>query len=159
MDAILAVIAALSVAAWGVLLFARGGFWRACERLDAEGAEPAEWPAIVAIVPARNEAEVIARSIRSVVTQDYPGALAAVLVDDHSEDGTAAVAGAVAEDAARRLTIVQAGAPPHGWAGKLWALSEGLRHAAVAAPEARFVWFTDADIAHDARSQIGRAHV
>jgi hopene-associated glycosyltransferase HpnB len=149
-----AALAAIGVAAWTVLLFARGRFWQARERLDADEPDRATWPAVVAVVPARNEANVIGRSIRSVVAQDYPGAFVTVLVDDHSADGTAAVARAAAEEAgyADRLATVASRAVPEGWAGKLWALSEGLRHARQLSPNAAFVWFTDADIAHDAQS-------
>ena len=49
--------------------------------------------AISVIIPARNEAENIAACIRSVLSQDYPEhLLEIILVDDHSEDGTAAIA-------------------------------------------------------------------
>ena len=40
------------------------------------------------MVPARNEADVIQRSIGSLLAQDYPGAFRVVLVDDQSDDGT-----------------------------------------------------------------------
>jgi hopene-associated glycosyltransferase HpnB len=154
MDEAIAAVAAISAAAWAVLLFARGGFWLARERLDADEPDRPAWPAVVAIVPARNEAEVIGDSMRSVVAQDYPGPFLAILVDDHSRDDTAAIALAAADAAGYRdrLAVVRSGPLPGGWAGKLWALSEGLRHARELSPEAPFVWFTDADIAHDAQS-------
>src|SRR4051794_17792798 len=151
MDQAIAAVAAISAAAWTVLLLARGRFWQARERLDAEEPAPPAWPAVVAVVPARNEAEEIGESMRSVVAQDYPGPLLAILVDDHSRDCTARIAAAAATEAgcADRLAVVRSRPLPEGWAGKLWALSEGLRHARELAPDAPFVWFTDADIAHD----------
>jgi hopene-associated glycosyltransferase HpnB len=154
MNLVLLGVAGTSLGVWLVLLLARGGFWRARERLDRTAPERSSWPAVVAVVPARNEVEVIGRTIRALVEQDYPGPLAVILVDDHSEDGTAMAAMTAAEAGGRaaRLTIVPSRALPAGWTGKLWALSEGLRHAQDIAPEASFVWFTDADIAHDPRS-------
>ena len=56
----LIVIAGLSLAIWFYLLSLRGGFWRADQRLDAEPGAPEAWPFVVALVPARDEAEVIA---------------------------------------------------------------------------------------------------
>ena len=42
-----AVVGALVVAIWGVLLFARDGWWRAAERDEGAVAEPAAWPSVV----------------------------------------------------------------------------------------------------------------
>ncbi len=148
-------LALLSLAIWCVLLFARGGFWRLAERLGpapAGAAEPAAWPAVAAVVPARNEADVVGEAVRSLLTQDYPGELRVVLVDDHSEDGTATAARAAAaelgEPAAERLCVVAAAELPAGWAGKLWAQHQGLQAARALAPEAAWLWLTDADVAH-----------
>ncbi len=63
-----------------------------------------------------------------------------MLVDDHSSDRTAAVA------AQAGASVVQAAPLPPGWSGKLWAISEGLRHAGSIAPD--YWLFTDADIVH-----------
>src|SRR5262249_37799630 len=54
-------IGLLSLGVWLYMLLARGGFWRARERDDDVVAPPARWPSVVAVVPARNEADVIAR--------------------------------------------------------------------------------------------------
>lgn len=140
------VLALLSLAIWCVLLFARGGFWRATERLG-DPAEPAAWPAVVAVVPARNEAAVVGRAVRALLAQDYPGALRVVLVDDHSDDGTGEIARAAA-DGDDRLTVIAAPALPAGWAGKLWAQQQGLLASRDSAPEAEWLWLTDADIEH-----------
>ncbi|MCH7932036.1 MAG: glycosyltransferase, partial [Proteobacteria bacterium] len=90
MDDALGWLAALSLAAWLYLVFLRGGFWRADQRLDMAPADRADWPAVAAIVPARDEAALIGRSLASLLAQDYPGAFSVVVVDDHSGDGTAA---------------------------------------------------------------------
>jgi hopene-associated glycosyltransferase HpnB len=138
-----ALISFLSLAIWLVLLLGRGFFWRARERDDRDvPVEPARWPSVVAVVPARNEADVIARSIGSLLTQDYAGAFRVILVDDQSGDGTGHVARALASD---RLTVLDGAAHPAGWTGKLFAVSQGVA-AAGAAPD--YLWLTDADIAH-----------
>ncbi len=132
---------------WGVLALAiwlgilATGFWLCTERDDRVNlAEPDVWPEVVAVIPARDEADVIARSLGSVAAQDYPGPFRAVLVDDNSGDGT----GAIARGLSGRVSVL-AGAPlPARWTGKLWALSQGIAQAGTP----RFLWLTDADIAH-----------
>ena len=145
----------LPLAIWLYLLLARRGFWLLRERDTAAAAEPADWPLVVAVVPARNEADVIQRSIASLLAQDYPGDFRVVLVDDQSDDGTGDLARALNHD---RLTVLPGGARPPGWTGKLWAMRQGVDHAASSAPE--FIWFTDADIAHtpdNLRNLVARA--
>ena len=132
-------LAAVALAAWAWLLIAQGGFWRARERDTTPLPDPPHWPEVVAVVPARDEAAVIGRTVASLAAQDYPGPFRIVLVDDGSSDGTAALAAGP-----DRLAIL-AGAPlPPGWTGKLWAVRQGI--AAAGAP--RYLWLTDADIAH-----------
>ncbi|WP_242137649.1 glycosyltransferase [Sphingomonas sp. TREG-RG-20F-R18-01] len=104
--------------------------------------EDGPWPYVVAIVPARDEAEVIARSIGSLAAQDYPGDFRIILVDDSSSDGTADIARAAGGD---RLQVVTGAALANGWTGKLWAVSQGIA-AAGTAPD--YLLLTDADIAH-----------
>ncbi|UFN49674.1 glycosyltransferase [Roseomonas sp. OT10] len=154
------VLALAALAVWLVLLLGRGGFWLARERDDRDAPPPpARWPAVVAVVPARDEADVIARSVGSLLRQDYPGPFRVVLVDDGSADGTAAVARAeaAAAGAEGRLEVL-AGAPlPRGWTGKLWAMRQGVERAG-AAPA--YILFADADIGHapdNLRALVARA--
>lgn len=140
-------LALLVLVIWLYLAFLRGNFWR----LEEDNTEPKpldKWPRVVAIVPARNEAATIARAVTSLLSQDYPGEFKIIVVDDHSEDGTAALAGKTAEDvgSAVRITVHSAAKLPQGWTGKLWALNEGISAASGKAPD--FFWFTDADIVH-----------
>ncbi|MGZ5997979.1 MAG: glycosyltransferase [Rhizomicrobium sp.] len=139
----IALVALIPVAFWLYLLAGRGMFWVMQERDDRdEPAPPKSWPSIVAVVPARNEADVIAHTIGSLLVQDYPGSFRIALVDDQSSDGTADTARALAGQ--DRLTIL-AGAPrPAGWTGKLWAVRQGIAEAGT--PD--YLWLTDADIAH-----------
>ncbi len=70
---------------------------------------PTEWPSVIAVVPARNEVEVIAKSISSLLNQDYTRPLEVILVDDQSDDGTADAArtAAAKTGASDRLTILR----------------------------------------------------
>jgi hopene-associated glycosyltransferase HpnB len=131
----------VSAAIWLVLLFAHGRFWQSGPELARR--RPADAPAVAAVVPARDEAGVIARTAASLLAQDYPGALRVVLVDDGSADGTGAIARGLGD---ARLTVVEGRARPAGWSGKLWAVSQGIAEAGDA-PE--FYLLTDADIVHD----------
>lgn len=144
-------IVALSLVVWLGLLVAHGRFWRADQRLPAgTPASKAPLPTVVAVVPARDEAEVIALSVGSLLRQDYAGPFHVVVVDDHSSDGTAEVTlrTAAAIGAADRLTVIAAAPLPDGWAGKMWAVSQGIAKAADLYPEADYLLLTDADIEH-----------
>ncbi|HEV2322586.1 MAG TPA: glycosyltransferase [Terracidiphilus sp.] len=147
----LSAVAVVSMAAWVYLIAFRGRFWRSGPVLRAES--PSGKAKVAAVVPARNEAEHVAPSLRSLLEQDDAGGLAIVLVDDGSTDGTAEIAGAVAAslDGGGRLTLVRGEPLPEGWSGKLWAVQQGLSQAGARA--ANFVLLTDADIEH-ARSHV-----
>ncbi|MFF4007690.1 glycosyltransferase [Streptomyces sp. NPDC001717] len=140
-----------SLAAWLWLTLAQGMFWRTDVRLPEPRTAPARWPSVAIVVPARDEAEVLPRSLPSLIAQDYPGEAEVVLVDDGSTDGTAALALELArEQPGLPLTVVSPGEPAPGWTGKLWALRHGIAHARTAHPtEPDFLLLTDADIAHE----------
>jgi hopene-associated glycosyltransferase HpnB len=134
------------------LLAARGGFWRAKVQEEKERAfAPATWPSVTAVIPARNEADVIDRCISSLLAQDYPARLDVVLVDDQSDDGTSKVARKAAEalGASDRLTIISGQPLPRGWTGKLWAVNQGVAGASSRPLPSRYMLLTDADIAYD----------
>jgi hopene-associated glycosyltransferase HpnB len=130
----------LALAIWTALI--ASGFWTTRERDEAAPfAVPQSWPEVVAVVPARDEADVIARSLGTLVAQDYPGEFRIVLVDDNSTDGTGGIARGLG---AERLAVISGAPLPAGWTGKLWALDQGIR----AAGEPAWLWLTDADIEH-----------
>jgi hopene-associated glycosyltransferase HpnB len=140
-------LAAIPLAIWLYLLLARGSFWRLSEdKIEPRRLE--DWPHVVAVVPARNEATTISQAISSITKQDYPGEFSIIVVDDHSEDGTAALAQQAANEsgASQRLKIHSAAPLAPGWTGKLWALNEGI--SATSEKGVEFFWFTDADIEH-----------
>lgn len=131
----------LSLLIWCWLLTMHGQFWRAGPVLAA--AMPThDAPPVAIVVPARDEAPFIARTVRSLLAQNYPGALRITVVDDRSADGTGGIVRGLADD---RLTVLEGDDRPTGWAGKLWALYQGV--AASGQPE--FFFLTDADIEHD----------
>ena len=144
----LSLIAFITLGAWIYLLFFRGGFWRADQRLSDVPA-PLRWPAVVAVIPARDEADSIGAVVSAHLASDYPGTFSVVVADDHSTDATkerALQAGEKSVAPDRRLEIVDTPPLPEGWSGKLWAVHNGLQRAREIAPEAAYVLLTDADI-------------
>jgi len=142
-------LAAVGVLAWIYLLAFRGRFSDARERDDRNAPpEPTVWPSVIAVVPARDEADVVGQAIRSLRMQDYPGEFRVILVDDNSTDGTGPAARAAGGD--HPLEVI-AGAPlAAGWTGKLWAQSQGVAQASAASPT--YLLLTDADIFHESRN-------
>src|ERR1017187_5463486 len=97
---------------WASLVVGHGGYWRASQWLPPVAAEPDRWPDVVAVVPARNEAEMLPVTLPALLGQDYPGALSVIVVDDASSDGTAEVATSLGRGFARALRVVPGTAPP-----------------------------------------------
>jgi len=98
-------------------------------------AAPADPGAVTVVVPARNEARRLPRLLEAL-TVGLGAQVRVVVVDDHSEDGTAEVA--------RRypnVEVLAATELPEGWMGKPWACQQG---AEVAAPGE--LVFVDADV-------------
>ena len=138
-------IAAAALAAWLYLTFLRGYFWRANERLD-DAPKPIDWPDIVAVIPARDEAATIGAVIDAHMSARYPGKFSVILVDDGSTDQTAEFARRAADGKDRPFELLETPALEPGWTGKLWALHHGLTKAGEIAPQAKYALLTDADI-------------
>ena len=139
----------IALAIWLYLALGRGSFWRSSVRDDQSAPAPVEWPRIVAVIPARDEADVISRCIGSLLAQDYQGSFSVLLIDDNSDDATAAIARATAERSGSRilLNVLQGEPLPAGWTGKLWAVKQGIDTAQKDAPD--YLLLTDADIVYD----------
>lgn len=128
---------ALSLGIWVYLALFRGRFWGLRERLDKPPSPPA--PArVTAVIPARDEEDTIGRTVRSLLRQQFPGALRIVVADDESSDRTADTA-----RTARASLVLRVAPRPAGWKGKLWAVESGIR-AETEPPD--FFLLTDADI-------------
>ncbi|MCX4878746.1 MULTISPECIES: glycosyltransferase [unclassified Streptomyces] len=151
--------AAVSLAAWLWLLLCQGFFWRTDVRLPPRE-DPADWPSVCVVVPARDEAAVLPASLPSLLAQEYPGRAEIFLVDDGSSDGTGDLARELAAThGGLPLTVGSPGEPPTGWTGKLWAVRHGIGLARAREPE--YLLLTDADIAHapdSLRELVAAAH-
>lgn len=103
---------------------------------------------VAVILPARNEAESIARAVSSILRQEFAGEVRLFVIDDNSDDGTANAARAAAAvlGMSERLTLLAGSEPPTGWTGKVWAMHQGWQAARAIAPD--YVLLTDADIEH-----------
>jgi hopene-associated glycosyltransferase HpnB len=161
------VLVSISLLIWLGLLGLRGQFWQTDPVLEqmskpqsnsqpksnsqpqatASPSPAFRPPAICAIVPARNEAELLPITLRSLLQQTYPGVFQVMLVDDHSTDDTAEVARQTAATVAKTpFQVIRAQPLPVGWSGKLWAMQQGVQ---AAGAEFDYLLLTDADIHHD----------
>src|SRR5580698_4560286 len=147
----LSIAATVAAAVWAYLVVGHGGYWRTSQWLPQVTGEPARWPDVVAVVPARNEAAILPATLPALLGQDYPGPLSVILVDDGSTDGTAEVAARLGRGSTRTLRVVAGTPPPKApeppetaappepeaaepeapvppdaagrWAGKVWAMA------------------------------------
>jgi len=87
------------------------------------------------VIPARNEATSLGILLRSLALQDDP-ADEVIVVDDQSDDDTAAIARSFPG-----VTVVAGQPLPPGWTGKAWACHQG-----VAAARGATLVFVDADV-------------
>jgi hopene-associated glycosyltransferase HpnB len=147
---IILTVGAACLVVWLYLLLGRGRFWRGAELIEAVGAgderrRGCQWPRVTAIMPARDEAEVIGQSIASLMRQHYPGCFAVMVVDDQSSDGTASAARRAA-GADGPLRVLEGQSPPPGWAGKVWAMRQGVAAAEAGPDPPDYLLFVDADI-------------
>jgi dolichol-phosphate mannosyltransferase len=105
---------------------------RAGRRRPPLVATVAEHGTISVVVPARDEAARLAPLLAVVV--GAPGVVEVVVVDDESADATASIA------AAAGARVIPGAPLPVGWAGKAWAMQQGL-----ASATGEWVVFLDAD--------------
>jgi hopene-associated glycosyltransferase HpnB len=130
---------AVALLAWGAVLASPHQPHRVRERLEADAAAPDDLSAVAVLIPARDEAPLIGRTVAALAAQGR--GLEVVVIDDQSSDGTGAAAQRAAAEASLPLRVIAGEPLPEGWAGKLWALEQGL-----AAVERPFVLLLDADI-------------
>jgi hopene-associated glycosyltransferase HpnB len=143
-------VAALTTVTWSYLVLARGSFW-SVKSAKPDASDKAGFSGgVVAVVPARNEAELIGPVITSLLGQCV--AMPVILVDDESTDGTADVARRASEKAGKadRLIVIQGKPLPAGWTGKLWSMHQGIERARAFNPA--WLMLADADVLHDAET-------
>ncbi len=171
---ILLFLGALSVLMWlGILLHpARPWDFQPVGEDTAaalEAGQRDDWPSVCILVPARNEAESLPRTLPTLLKQEYPGPLKVIVVDDRSADETAETARRISQELShelqteKQLTVLSGAALPPGWVGKVWALEQGAAACGVASLEAaalhqhggyeqlsnpHYLLLTDADIRH-----------
>lgn len=139
----------LGAAAAGVLVRSARTIKQTRAIVDLRAPQPATVapPKVTAVVPARNESDVLGDCLRSITAQTHgeqgEELLRAVVVDDGSTDGTGRIAREVAADDPRVKTVRVDG-PPQGWGGKVHAMHVGVE--ASGPPEAgEWLLFLDAD--------------
>ncbi|MDX2161585.1 MAG: glycosyltransferase [bacterium] len=146
-----ALIAMTSIAVVNTLTFPR-------LRRTAAPLAPGAYPRLAVLIPARNEAAVIAATIRSLLAQEYPNARV-ILLDDGSDDGTGEIARAAA-DGDPRLRILNGSPLLPGWLGKNWACHQ-LAQSALSELEAPddVLIFTDADVTWEPGALTALVHM
>jgi glycosyltransferase involved in cell wall biosynthesis len=120
-------------------------------RLPANSAGDDALLPVSVLIPARNEASVIARAMHSVLANEGID-LELIVLDDHSTDDTAAIAREIARSD-ERVCIVTAPPLPDGWCGKqhgCWALAQRACHDTL-------LWIdADVELSHDAIKRMAR---
>ncbi len=114
--------AATAATVWAIVLLLPWQPWRNREVLETDGAAPPDYDLsdVTVVIPARNEASVIAATLSALEKQG--AGLQVILVDDDSDDATMAIA---RESGLSGLRIISAQLLPSGWTGKLWAQQQG----------------------------------
>jgi glycosyltransferase involved in cell wall biosynthesis len=101
------------------------------------GTRPVHEPMVSVIIPARDEARVIERTVRGFLAQTYPN-IEVIVVNDRSSDGTGEIVRSIG---GARLIVIDGDEPPAGWLGKPWALHQGSHRAS-----GQVLLFVDADV-------------
>jgi hopene-associated glycosyltransferase HpnB len=112
---------------WLIILGLPWRPWSTRERLEGDGnAPPPDTRDLTILIPARNEARQIGRTLAAI--REQAPDVAVLMVDDRSDDDT--------PEAARttglvNLKVIEGRPMADGWTGKLWALDQGLDEVAT----------------------------
>ena len=142
------IIAGLTAVTWSYLVLARGSFWRTKSAIPHASDKARFSGSVLAVVPARNEADLIGPVVTSLLNQNV--AMPVLLVDDDSTDGTTSVARRAAEQAGKAdaLIVIQSKPLPAGWTGKVWSMHQGVEYARARGINPTWILLTDADVLH-----------
>ena len=130
------VLAAIVLAIWIAALIQTLANLRTVPRLRA-GRAPKNRPLVSIVIPARNEARIIERSVRAFLAQDYDD-FEVIVVNDRSTDATGEILHSFTDP---RLTVIDGSETPAGWLGKPWALEQ-----ATARARGELLLIVDADL-------------
>jgi cellulose synthase/poly-beta-1,6-N-acetylglucosamine synthase-like glycosyltransferase len=134
-ETFLSIVGALSLIYGAVAFLFVVGLWRARRALRRDFER---WPSVSLVLPARNEAKVLERTILSLLAQDYPGEWEIIAVDDRSTDSTPAILARLAREHSRvRFQTISEPNPP---SPKKHALAKGIEMAT-----GEIICTTDAD--------------
>lgn len=147
---------AINVTGWvlfGIWAFVAGipTLWlatRSLKRHSDKQPDPAEWPLVSLIVPARDEGHKIEAGLRSLLASDYPN-FEIIAIDDRSRDETGAIMDRLAAvspltfQGRPKLRVVHVTELPDGWLGKNHALQVGFQQSC-----GDWLLFTDGDVVH-----------
>ncbi|MEX2523952.1 MAG: glycosyltransferase [Gammaproteobacteria bacterium] len=121
---------------WLVILMLPWRPWSTRESLDGQPSLSMPLDDVTVLIPARNEAAVIARTLHSVALQGHGQRI--ILIDDQSTDDTIVEA---RNTGLNNLDVLRGAPMPDDWTGKLWALEQGRRRV-----ESDYILLLDADI-------------
>ena len=127
----------LSASIWLILLLLPWRPWSTKECLVRTPTSNSQSKTISALIPARDEAQQIQRTLRALSSQRDLKHI--TVVDDQSSDGTAVIVEALNLS---NVSLINGEDPPDGWTGKLWALQQGLPYIS-----SELLLLLDADIA------------
>jgi hopene-associated glycosyltransferase HpnB len=118
------IVLLISCFLWVIILVLPWQPWRTIERWDPplQKNKAAELGDLTILIPARNEAAVIKKTISSIIHQAPEAHV--IVIDDNSEDQTAQAA---LEVESANISVIRGKERPAGWSGKLWALEQGRK--------------------------------
>jgi len=129
-------LAAFALIFWTLAFIQTIANLRAVPRLKSDRA-PKLQPRVSIVIPARNEARVIERTVRAFLDQDYQN-FEVIVVNDRSTDATGEILRSIHDP---RLVVVEPEETPAGWLGKPWAMEQGSARA-----RGELLLFVDADL-------------
>jgi hypothetical protein len=105
--------------------------------------DPAHWPTVTIIVPGRNEGHLLAHTLGSLCSMDYPS-FRVIFIDDQSTDNTAAVCRELAQKHPHLSVLHNTQPPRDGWIGKTWAVHQADPY--LHDSNTDYLLFTDSDL-------------
>jgi len=110
--------------------------WSTRESLDVEEGFTGDLSKVTVLIPARNEEDVIKRTLASLSHQSDLTEI--ILIDDQSTDKTVVCA---KQATTQKLQVISGRPLAQGWSGKLWALEQGREKVG-----SEYILLLDADI-------------